>query len=161
LGAQMIEAGDARGWLHIFDEDLLIALTRAIRPPATLTNRRPVLGLAVKGDSRLRSALHAEVQLWHELDRARLGIYQRAVRPYMLAIRRAHLSPGSELAVQYETRVRCAEHHLPLNPLADYGLTRVLEDARAALAGLVNPAVNPATLGWLPDVREHFKIGPE
>jgi hypothetical protein len=86
LGAQMIEAGDARGWLHIFDEELLLALTRGARPPANLVKRRPVLGLAIQRDSRLRSALHAEVQFWHELDRARLGGYQKAVRPYMRAV---------------------------------------------------------------------------
>ncbi len=75
LGAQMIEAGDARGWLHIFDTDLLLALTQVARPPASLIKRRPVLGFAVKGNSRLRSALHAEVQFWHELDRVRLGTW--------------------------------------------------------------------------------------
>jgi hypothetical protein len=63
-----------RGWLHIFNEELLRALTRAARPPASLLKRRPVLDLAIKNDSRLRSALHVEGQLWHELDRVRLGV---------------------------------------------------------------------------------------
>ena len=157
LGAQMIEAGDARGWLHIFDMDLLLALTRATRPPASFSRRRPVLGLAVKGDPRLRSALHAEVQFWHELDRVRMGIYQRAVRPYMRAVTRARLSPNVSLTVQHETRVRCAEKHLPLNPLVNYGAIRLIEDARAAVAELVNPAA----LAWLPDVRENFNIVAE
>ena len=157
LGAQMIEAGDARGWLHIFDLDLLLALTRVARPPASFSRRRPVLGLAAKGDPRLRSALHAEVQFWHELDRVRLGIYQKAVRPYMRAVTRARLSPEMGLTVQHETRVRCAEEHLPLNPLVDYGAIRLIEDARAAVAELVNPAA----LAWLPDVREHFNIVAE
>jgi hypothetical protein len=141
-------------WLHIFDEDLLRALARAARPPAYLLKRRPVLELAIKNDSRLRSALHAEVQFWHELDRARLGIYQRAVRPYMRAVTRSRLSPGAALGVQHETRVRCAEKCLPANPLADYGVTRMIDDAREALAQLVNPAA----LAWLPEVREHFKL---
>lgn len=157
LGAQMIEAGDVRGWLHIFDLDLLLALTRAARPPASLSRRRPVLSLAVKRDPRLRSALHAEIQFWHELDRVRLRIYQRAVRPYMRAVTRARLSPSMGLAVQHETRVRCAEKHLPLNPLADYGSIRLIEEARAAVAELVNSAA----LGWLPDVRKHFKVAAE
>jgi hypothetical protein len=77
LGAQMIEAGDPRGWLHIFDENLLLALARTTRPPSSMISRRPVLGLAMKADSPLRAALHAEVQVWHELDRIRLGIYTR------------------------------------------------------------------------------------
>jgi len=157
LGAQMIEAGDARGWLHIFDMDLLLALTRVARPPASLSRRRPVLGLAVSGDSRLRSVLHAEVQFWHELDRVRLGIYQRAVRLYMRAVTRARLPPEVGLVVQHETRVRCAEKHLPWNPLVDYGVMRLIEDARTAVAELVNPTA----LAWLPDVREHFNVAAE
>jgi hypothetical protein len=157
LGAQMLEAGDVRGWLHIFDLDLLLALTRVARPPANLITHRPVLGLALKADSRLRSALHAEVRFWHELDRVRLSIYQKAVRPYMRAIRRARLLPEVDLAVQHETRVRCAEENLPLNPLVDYGITRFIQDARAAVLELVNPTA----LAWLPDVREHFKLVSE
>jgi hypothetical protein len=154
LGAQMIEAGDARGWLHIFDEDLLLALTRASRPPASLIKERPVLGLALRSDSRLRSALHAEVQFWRELDRARLGIYQRAVPPYMKAVKRAGVSLGAALAVQHQARVRCAERHLPMNPLADFGVHRLIAEARKALTQLVNPAA----LAWLPDVQNHFKV---
>ena len=154
LGAQMIEAGDARGWLHIFDEELLRALTRAARPPASLLKRRPVLGLAVQNDSRLRSALHAEVQLWHELDRIRLGIYHNAVRPYMLAVKRSRLASTAALADQHQMRVRCAEKHLPVNPVAEYGVARLVDDARASLAQLVNPAA----LAWLPEVREHFMV---
>jgi hypothetical protein len=157
LGAQMIEAGDARGWLHIFDTDLLLALARIARPPVSFIKRRPVLGLAVKGDSRLRSALHAEVQFWHELDRVRLGIYQKAVRPYMRAVTRTPLLAGMALAAQHEARVRCAKEHLPLNPLVDYGVIRLIENARSAVAGLVNPSA----LEWLPDVRQHFKVEAE
>ncbi|PWU10476.1 MAG: hypothetical protein C5B50_25585 [Verrucomicrobia bacterium] len=154
LGAQMIEAGDARGWLHIFDEDLLVALTQAARPPASLINQRPVLGLAVKGDLRLRSALHAEVQLWHELDRARIRVYLGAARPYASAVSKARLAPGAALEVQHRTRLQCAQEHLPSNPLEDYGVGRLINDARTALKRLVNPAA----LAWLPDVRDHFKL---
>jgi hypothetical protein len=157
LGAQMIEAGDERGWLHIFDEDLLLALTRASRPPARLIQQRPVLGLALRDDSHLRSALYAEIQLWHELDRARLGIYQRAVRPYMKAVRKAGITPRATLAIQHEARLSCAERYLPMNPLADFGVVRLIADACEALRQLVNPAA----LAWLPDVRNHFKVGQE
>lgn len=157
LGAQMIEAGDPRGWLHLFDEDLLLALSRAAPPPASLIQRRPVLALAMTGDSRLRPALHAESRLWHELDRARLAIYQNAVRPYMLAVKRARLPAAAPLAAQHETRVRCAEKHLPKRPLEDYGIDRMIAEARSALEQLVNPAA----LAWLPDVRAHFRLPPE
>jgi hypothetical protein len=154
LGAQMIEAGDARGWLHIFDEDLLRALTRAARPPASLIHQRPILELAINNDARLRAALYAEVQFWHELDRARLGIYQRAVRPYMVAVKKSHLPPDATLPIQHQTRIRCGEKHLPINPLADYGIRRMIDDAHKALAQLVNPAA----IAWLPEVGDHFKL---
>ncbi len=153
LGAQMIEAGDTSGWLHIFDAELLRALTRTAHPPRNLVKRRPVLELAVGGDPRLRLALHAEIQYWHELDRARLGIYQRAVRIYVRAVKKASM-PDAPLLVQHGIRVRCAELHLPENPLLDYGLNRMIDEAREAVAGLVNPA----GLAWLPDVREHFRF---
>ncbi len=154
LGARMLEAQDARGWLHIYDEDLLLGLTRAAPPPIGLLKRRPVLRLAVKEDARLRSALHAEIQFWHELDRARLKIHERAIRPYLSAVRKSRLSPGAALAFQHETRVGCAERYLPVNPLADYGVERMIAEARESLARLVNPSASR----WLPDVREHFKI---
>jgi hypothetical protein len=41
-----------------------------------------------------------------------------------------------------------------MDPLTDYGVMQMIEDARAAVADLVNPSA----LAWLPDVREHFKI---
>lgn len=105
-------------------------------------------------DPQRRPALHAEVQLWHELDRARLDIYQKAVRPYLKAVNRADVSPEADLAVQHQARVRCAERHLPMNPVADFGVVRLIGEAREAVGRLVNPAA----LGWLPDVRDHFKI---
>lgn len=152
LGGQMIEAGDARGWLHVFDHDLLLALIRTASPPLSVIKRRPVLGLAIKGDSRLRAALHAEVQFWNELDRIRITIYQNAVRPYLQAVRRSLLPAGTPLPVQHAIRVRCAEAHLPPYPLADYGIEKLIDEARAAVAELVHAD----HLAWLPDVREHF-----
>lgn len=87
----------------------------------------------------------------------RLGIYLRAVRPYARAVTCVGFSPETRLPVQHDARVRCAEKHLPLNPLVDYGLLRLIDDARAAVAELVNPAA----LAWLPDVREHCDIAAE
>jgi hypothetical protein len=116
--------------------------------------RRPILELAVANDPRLHAALHAEIQFWHELDRARLRIYEKAVRPYMAAVRKARVPTGTALAVQHEIRVRCAENHLPTNPLHDYGIERMIAEARQALEQIVQPS----TLAWLPDVREHYRV---
>jgi hypothetical protein len=88
LGAQMLEAEDARGWLHIYDEDLLRTFGEASTASPDLRKKRPILELAAANDPRLRAALFAEIQFWHELDRARLRIYEKAVRPYMMAVKK-------------------------------------------------------------------------
>jgi hypothetical protein len=154
LGAQMLEAGDERGWLHIFDEPLLLSLIKTTVPPSHVAKRRPALGLALQSDPRLRAALHAELQFWHELDRIRMGIYQKAARPYLQAVKRARNKLGASLPIQHEVRARCAQAHLPLNPLTDFGVDRMIQQARIGVAELVNPAALP----FLPDVRDHFRL---
>lgn len=153
LGARMIEMGDERGWLHLYDEKLLRAFAE-IKRPAALIKKRPVLELAAKNDPKLRSALRAEIEYWHELDRVRMNIYENAVRRYMAEVRKSRLSPSAGLPAQHELRVRCAEKHLPVNPLRDYGLTRMISEARESLAQIINPA----GMAWLPDVHEHFRL---
>jgi hypothetical protein len=152
LGARMLEAGDVRGWLHIYDEELLHSFDGATQGSVALSKRRPILQLAK--DSRLHSALHAEIQFWHELDRVRLRIYEKAVRPYRTAVQKVRLLPGTALSIQHEIRVGCAVSHLPVNPLRDFGVDRMMAEAREALAQMVHPSA----LEWLPDVHEHFKL---
>ena len=154
LGAQMLEAQDPRGWLHIYDEDLIRTFGGVSPAPTELLKRRPILALAATNDPRLHAILYAEVQFWHELDRARLRIYEKAVRPYMMAVKKALVPKGAALAIQHEIRVRGAENHLPMNPLRDYGIERMIAEAREALGQIVQPSA----LAWLPDVREHFRI---
>lgn len=152
LGAQMLRERDPRGWLHIFDEDLIRTFLAETQIPAGLLRRRPVLQLALANDSRLRAALHAERQFWHELDRVRIRIYARAIRPYLVAVRKAQIPEQEPLDAQHRARVECAQRHLPFYPIRDYGLDRMVAEAREALAQLVHPAA----MEWLPDVREHF-----
>lgn len=154
LGAQMLEREDSRGWLHIYDEELLLTFSRAKAIPLKLQGQRPLLKLVGLEDSRLRAALHAERQFWHELDRVRLRIYAQAAKPYMLSVKKSHVPPDSPLARQHEVRVHCAEQHLSMNPLQDFGLDRMIGEAREALSRMVHPE----TLAWLPDVRPHFRM---
>ncbi|HEY3854488.1 MAG TPA: hypothetical protein VGO67_08860 [Verrucomicrobiae bacterium] len=153
LGARMIEMGDERGWLHLYDKKLLLAFSHA-KKPAALIKQRPVLELAANNDPQLRFALRAEIEYWHELDRIRLDIYEKAVRRYMIEVRKSRLPMSAGLPAQHELRIRCAEKHLPMNPLRDYGLTRMIAEAREATARIINPAA----MAWLPNVREHFKF---
>ena len=152
LGVKLLEAKDDRGWLHIFNHEVLSqSLGRRTCPPEMIA-RRPVLGLAVTGDQRLELALKGEVEFWHRLDRLRLRIHERAVRPYMLAVKRDVRSDAPELAPQHQCRVEHAEQWLAMNPLRDYGLDRLIAEARAEAVKYA-PA---GSLDWLPDVRGSF-----
>lgn len=153
LGARMIETGDERGWLHIYDEKLLRGFAET-EGSAALLKRRPVLELAANNDPRLRPALRAEIEYWHELDRVRMNIYENALRRYMVAVRKSRLPPRAALSVQHELRLRRAEQYLPMNPLRDYGLPRMISEAREALSQFINPSA----MAWLPDVRQHFTL---
>ena len=149
LGARMIEMGDERGWLHIYDENLLRAFGKAAKQATDFFKRRPVLELAANNDPNLRPALRAEIEYWHELDRVRLSIYEKAARRYMVEVLKSRLPPSAGLADQHDLRVRFAEKNLPVSPMHDYGVTRMIAEARATLAQIVNPAA----MAWLPDVR--------
>ncbi|HTG45156.1 MAG TPA: hypothetical protein VK633_11565, partial [Verrucomicrobiae bacterium] len=89
LGLRMIEAGDERGWLHIFHAENLQALQQQEACPDHIAAQRPPLQLAQKSDPRLAGALNAERKLWEELDRRRIRIMEHALRPYFSAVRTA------------------------------------------------------------------------
>lgn len=152
LGAQMVQAGDSRGWLHIFDEELLRSLSRSATLPLAVVQARPVLEPARREDPRLRGALHAEAVFWRERDRVRLQVYRQALRSYVRALKRTVVPVDASLEIQHEVRVLCAEKNLPPNPLADYGAARLLQETTKRVADLVNPAALP----WLPSVEEKF-----
>ena len=154
LGLKLLEAGDARGWLHLFDADLMLELLTRVPCPAEMVARRPSLQLAVQGDGRLKQALRVEREFWEELDRARLRVYEQAVRPYHAAVRKARLPPDASLSAQHEARVQCAEQFLALNPLRVHGLEALIQESRTELLKLFPPAL----LEWLPDVRDNFRL---
>ena len=75
--------------------------------------------------------------------------YERAVRPYLNAVRQARTG-GASLRDTHRVRVACAEEHLEMCPLQ---LETLLEEALQAVAGTVRPEL----LEWLPDVRRCFE----
>lgn len=155
LGVRMIEAGDDRGWLHIFQAETLMELLRDNACPSARTATRPALQMAVAGDSRLAGALNAERKLWEELDRRRIRMLETLLRPYVAAVRKDRVDRQLSLPEEHELRLGCATRHLPFNPLRDYGIDRYIAEAKSALVdtGLI---VRDA-LTWLPDVRIYFK----
>lgn len=94
------------------------------------------------------------MQFWHELDRVRLRIYEGAVRPYLGAVRKVQLQQ-MPITDQHASRIKCAERYLASEPLRDFGVERMIAEARQSLSELVNPAA----MQWLPDVRDHFTVG--
>lgn len=152
LGVKLLETGDSRGWLHIFNYDVLTAVAEKVVCPQEMMDRRPVLQLLASHDERLELALKGEVEFWHRLDRLRLRIYERAVRPYMLAVKKDTRLDAPDLNLQHQARVAHAEALLPANPLRDYGLDRLVAEARQEAAKFL-PA---GALEWLPDARKHF-----
>lgn len=153
LGVEMLRAGDARGWLHLFDEDSVNELQKECSIPRELMPVRPVLELAINRAPGLREALMVERHFWQELDRLRIRVYRAALRPYVLALGRARISGQLSLQEQHEARLACATKTLAESPLASYGISRLIEAARKATAGFVKPEL----LKWLPNVRNHFK----
>lgn len=154
LGQRMIEAEDDRGWLHIFEADLLTELLEQRTCPAALIAARPALQFAVNKDRRAAGALNAERLLWAELDRKRIKILESHLRPYVSAVRKARTGRDLILPQDHELRVDCALKHLPMNPLKTYGLCKMVEESRSSLTetGLLSPEA----LTWLPDVMIYF-----
>src|SRR6267378_1047200 len=68
LGVRMLEADDARGWLHIFNSDTMLEWVGKQPCSPDLVERRPALKLAQQRDARLAGALNAERKFWEELD---------------------------------------------------------------------------------------------
>ncbi len=152
LGVQMLTDGDARGWLHIFDADVLFEMVEKRDCPEPILQRRPMLQLALARDPKLRTALVVETHFWHELDRIRIRIYEQSVRAYRAAVMREQLRHEPDLMVQHSARVRCAELHLPINPLAEFGFDRMLAETLDGVRDL-----GEKWLGLLPDVRENYE----
>jgi hypothetical protein len=152
LGLNMIRTGDPRGWLHLFEPGAFAEAEEESAMPPDLISVRPVLKLAASHDPRLRPALLAERNFWQELDALRTRIYRAALRPFVLAMGRARLSPQLGLLEQHAERLACAERALKRSPILEHGIDRLIEEARNATAELVQPEL----LQWLPNVRSHF-----
>jgi len=158
LGLKLLEQGDSRGWLHLFNYEALSETSKKLACPSEMVSLRPVLSLLPEGGDRLEIALKAEIEFWHRLDQLRLKVYERAVRPYMLAVRGDPLAAATApLPEQHQARLRHAELLLPANPLRQYGIERLIAEAKAKTAQML-PA---SALDWLPDVSACFKFFAE
>jgi hypothetical protein len=154
LGVRMIEADDERGWLHIFEmETLFQSLDRHKCPPDVIA-LRPALRLAQNRDRQTAGALSAERKLWEELDRSRIHILERHLRPYVSAVRKARAGKNLSLGDEHTLRVECASRHLPHNPLKEYGIARYIDESIKSL--IASGLIPKDALTWLPDVMIYF-----
>ena len=156
LGTRLIEMGDERGWLHIFDEEILKELLREYSCPPAIASLRPALMLANSADQRLKISLLAERLFWEQLDALRIRIYERALRPYNTAVRKAMMPDTASLSEEHEIRLRCALDHLAPSPLHDYGIGRLIEEAKHA--AVVESGLVPEAAQMLPDVTVNFSF---
>lgn len=157
LGLQLLDAGDARGWLHLFDADALRGALDHHSPDASMVTLRPVLALAMRDDILLERAIQTEIDFWSRLDRFRLGVYRRAASAYAARIRADERREAASLLEQHALRLTHATACLPTDPLSDYGHRRLVEEARQA-AGL---GLDPSLLDLLPRVGRDFDYGSD
>jgi hypothetical protein len=154
LGGEMLDAGRPEGWLHLYDADVLRKAARQSPPPARMLRSRPLLKLAPFDDTlRVKRVLLAERVFWSELDELRIRIYHRHLRRYTPAVRRASGGRRDMPATEsHPLRIECARVHLPVQPLRDYGLGRMVAEVRQT----VSVTVGPDVLDWLPAAEENF-----
>src|SRR5665213_346423 len=152
LGIKMLEIGDERGWLHIFDGPALRALIRQHSPRKEELRQRPILQLALEGSPLLDRAIQTEVEFWTHLDALRLRVYQDCMEPYARALLKSAKVQPTDLQGQHRVRVKYAERLLPTRPLQDYGIDRLIEEAKQATA----IGLDPQILRYLPSATPHF-----
>lgn len=152
LGIKMLKENDTRGVLHLYSAEPLKNAVRTHGLQPWMLDARPALRLAMKDDGRLEGALHAETVFWHQLDACRIRLYERPLRAYVSAVRKALGKAQVTLAESHEIRLGCADMHLPPSPLRVHGLAQLVTDAREATARFVHPSL----MEWLPDGMIHF-----
>lgn len=152
LGMKLLEEGDSRGWLHIFDVAILREVFARVPLPDTMIARRPCLALLRDDDPRLERAVFGETVFWQTLDRLRTQVYQTAVRKYFLAVKKDPQADVPDLDRQHDVRVWHAERLLPTSPLRDYGLERLVAESKTTAASLLAPGA----LDWLPEATMNF-----
>lgn len=152
LGVKLLEEGDPRGWLHIFDVVTLREVFARVPLPDAQIAQRPCLALLRDDDPRLELAVFGETVFWQTLDRLRVQAYQTAARGYFMAVKKDLEADVPDLDRQHAVRVRHAERLLPVSPLRDYGLDRLVAEAKSKAGELVAAGA----LDWLPDASRHF-----
>ncbi|MEO8351917.1 MAG: hypothetical protein ABI680_09305 [Chthoniobacteraceae bacterium] len=154
LGGEMLAAKDPNGWLHLFDVDVLRRALGKVAIPPRLEAIRPLLKLAPFRDTiQVKRLLLAERLFWSEIDELRVKIFQKRLRAYLSAVRKS--SGGRRdlpLPESHAIRVECARRFLSERPLRDYGLEKMVADARTN----VRVTLGDDVIDWLPAAEGNF-----
>jgi hypothetical protein len=153
LGALMLAQGDQRGWLHLFDAELLKKLASKNIIPPEIIAMRPTLGL-INDAVRLTAALAAEEAFWRYASEARIKFYERPLKRYVFAVRKAEAGQALTLLQQHEIRLTCAELHLPPQPLGAAEFDEMVAIAKQSTLALIHPSLED----FLPDMRANYRI---
>jgi hypothetical protein len=152
LGIKMLKEGDARGVFHLYDAEMLSSAGRGAEFPEWMLTARPTLRLAQHNEPQLPEAIHAETVFWHMLDACRIKLYEKALRPYVNAVRKALAGKSPTLEESHTVRMQCASDHLPPTPISNHGFSQLVSDAREATESRVHPSL----MKWLPNGLNHF-----
>jgi hypothetical protein len=149
----MLEQGDPRGFLHLYETEPLRRALQRVLPTSSVLAERPILADAGHLEE-LDSVLNVERLYWQKANRKRWQVYVKCLKPYHAAVRAGRDWNRLELLAQHDRLVRAAIRFLPATPITEAVEQRILHCCREEiLKG--NPAWNPA---WFPPVRllRHF-----
>lgn len=93
---------DPRGWLHIFDADVLRQPLKEQSPSPAEIKQRPALQLAQTRSPLLDRVIQTEIEFWSHLDKLRLRIYTESLAPYARQVLKL---PSGNLMAQHARRV--------------------------------------------------------
>lgn len=147
LGKRMLDEGDERGLLHIYDAELLARVVEGRDVSGALVSQRPALALAGQKHSLFSRAVQTEIDFWSNFDRRRLSVYKEAWVAYFRRVRDIPELRSVALLEQHETQRAVAEDLLPPFPLQTYGVTRLLAEARE----LTMTGLSAELVQYLPD----------
>lgn len=129
FGLRMIEDGDSRGFLHLFDSEVLLTLAQSgAFPPEQIIIRRPSLRLITEDPSKLEAALLIERLFWQKWDAKRLKCYLTAGRKYLSAVQgRRESLQALDLLGQHDELVEIAEQYLPPDPFSILSVESIVD----------------------------------
>lgn len=130
LGDQMLQRGDSRGFLHLFDEKLLLEQSQRFPIPDSLVRERPLLRLVKERSSETGRYMRAEAEFWRRLDDLRLQIYERAWCEYGERLQADSKLKTGDLLSQHARLVEIAASCLDANPVKTFGENRLIQQAK-------------------------------